>query len=84
MQLYSVNPLQVNYLAPGAMQPGPAILTVTSSDGTATTGMLLVAPVMPGLYSADANGKGPAAAIAVCAGICAGYPSVDGVFYQYT
>src|SRR5205814_6576751 len=39
--------------------------TVTSGDGTGTTGIVLVALVNPGLYAANASGNGPAAAIAV-------------------
>jgi uncharacterized protein (TIGR03437 family) len=63
--LYSVSPLQINYMVPSAAKPGPAALTVTSGDGVVTTGIVLIDPVAPGLYTANANGQGPAAAIAV-------------------
>jgi uncharacterized protein (TIGR03437 family) len=85
--LYSVAATQVNYVVPSGAQPGPATLTITSGDGTKTTGIVYVAPVAPGLYSANADGKGPAAAIAVCAGTCAGWPTAgkaNGQFFQTT
>lgn len=65
VQMYSVSPGQVNYMVPTKAQPGPAVTTVTSGDGTVTTGIVLVAPVTPGIYTANANGKGTAAAVAV-------------------
>jgi len=64
-QIYSVSPQQVNYLVPGNVAAGKATVTVTSGDGVVTTGVVLVAPVAPGLYTASANGKGVAAAIAI-------------------
>ncbi len=73
--LYSVAPTQVNYAVPSGVAPGPAQLTITSGSGVKTTGVVYVAPVAPGLYSADANGKGPAAAVAVCMGTCSGWPT---------
>jgi uncharacterized protein (TIGR03437 family) len=63
--IYSVSPGQVNYLVPSAANPGPATVTVTSAGGVTTTGIVLVQPVAPGLYTANANGQGAAAAIAV-------------------
>jgi uncharacterized protein (TIGR03437 family) len=63
--IYSVSPGQVNYLVPSAANPGPATVTVTSSGGVTTTGIVLVQPVAPGLYTANANGQGAAAAIAI-------------------
>jgi uncharacterized protein (TIGR03437 family) len=84
--IYSVSPTQVNYLVPSNAAAGPANLTITSGDGTVTTGVVLVAPVAPGLYTANANGQGAAAAIAVCAGVCSGWPNQmsNGQFWQYT
>ncbi len=90
--IYSVAPTQVNYLVPStdsngdALAYGPASITVTSGDGTVTTGTVLVAPVAPGLYTATANGQGVASGIAVCAGTCSGWPNSfgQGQFWQYT
>ena len=80
-------PSQVNYVVPSGVQPGPATLTVTSGSGSKTTGIVFIAPVAPGLYSANADGQGPAAAIAVCAGTCTGWPAAgksNGQYFQNT
>ena len=63
--LYFVASGQVNYYIPSNVQPGPAKLTFTSGDGTVTTGVVLVASVMPGFYTANASGSGAPAAIAI-------------------
>ena len=70
-----VSPTQVNYVVPSAAQPGAATLTVTSGDGTITTGVVLVSAINPGLYTANASGKGAPAGFAVCSGACAGWPN---------
>ena len=85
--MYSVSPQQVNYYVPGNAQPGPATITVASAGGTQTTGIILISAVSPGLYTANQSGKGVPAAIAVCAGTCAGWPTTghaNGQFFQYT
>jgi uncharacterized protein (TIGR03437 family) len=89
VQIYSVTPNQMNYLVPSKAAYGPATLTVTSGDGAVTNGVVLVAPVAPGLYTYFATGQGTAAAIAICAGTCseAGWqanPQVKGQFFQNT
>lgn len=65
--LFFVASSQVNYYVPYNVKPGPATLTVKSGDGTVTTGTVLISQVMPGLYTANANGQGPPAAMAVIA-----------------
>jgi uncharacterized protein (TIGR03437 family) len=75
VQMYYAGPSQVNYYVPGNAQPGPATVTVTSGDGTQTTGNVLVAPVAPGLFTANASGQGAASALAICAGVCTGWPN---------
>ncbi len=84
--MYFASPGQVNYLAPSNVKPGPATITINSSDGTRTGGTLLVSPVAPGIYTAAQSGSGPAAGIAICAGICSGWPNPqgNGQFYQNT
>jgi uncharacterized protein (TIGR03437 family) len=64
-QIYSVAPQQVNYLIPSKINSGNATVTVTSADGVKTIGVVLVQTVAPGLYTANANGQGVAAAIVV-------------------
>ncbi len=86
LPLYFVSQGQVNYYVSSAVQPGPATITVTSGDGNQTTGVILISPVTPGLYTANANGQGAASAIAICAGTCTGWPNrlSNGQFYQNT
>lgn len=82
--IYYVTSGQVNYYVPAAVKPGPATVTITSGDGTQTTGVILISPVAPGLYTANANGQGPPAALAVCAGTCSGWSNrqPNGQFIQ--
>ena len=63
--LVYVGPGQVNYMVPPGVQTGPASLTITSGEGTASQGVVLVATVAPGIYSANANGQGVAAGLVV-------------------
>ncbi|MGA2132423.1 MAG: hypothetical protein ABSH50_09030 [Bryobacteraceae bacterium] len=63
--MFFAAPTQVNYYVPSTVQPGPATLTIKSGDGTQTSGTVLVASVMPGIYTATANGQGAAAAEAI-------------------
>jgi uncharacterized protein (TIGR03437 family) len=61
--LFSVAPGQVNYLIPNGTANGVATVTITSSDGAISTGTLNIATVAPGLFAANMNGQGAAAAI---------------------
>jgi uncharacterized protein (TIGR03437 family) len=57
-----VSQYQVNYVVPSGVATGPAWLTISSGDGTVSQGVMLIAPVAPGIYSVNANGQGVAAA----------------------
>jgi len=61
--LFFVAPPQVNYLIPVGAAAGAATVTITSGDGTISTGAARIASVAPGLFSANANGQGVAAAV---------------------
>jgi len=61
--LFFVSPGQVNFLVPPETSDGAATVTVRSSGGATATGSVRVARVAPGLFSADASGKGLAAAL---------------------
>ncbi|MFN8003930.1 MAG: hypothetical protein U0X75_23285 [Acidobacteriota bacterium] len=61
--LFFVAPTQINYQVPQGSTSGPATITVNSSDGTVSTGTLNIATVAPGLFAANANGRGVAAAV---------------------
>ncbi|MGE0130295.1 MAG: SBBP repeat-containing protein [Blastocatellales bacterium] len=60
--LFFVAPTQVNYLLPAGAAIGPALVTITGGDGKISSGTVLVSPVAPGLFSANADGQGVAAA----------------------
>jgi uncharacterized protein (TIGR03437 family) len=60
--LFFVAPAQINYQIPPGTATGVAMITVGSGDGTISTGMVNIASVAPGLFSANASGQGVAAA----------------------
>jgi len=63
--LFFVSPTQINYQIPSGTAPGAATITIAGQSGTPVTGSVSVNPVVPGLFSANASGEGPAAAIAI-------------------
>lgn len=58
-------PQQIAFVVPAGSALGPASITVTSGDGTVSTASVQISAVAPGLFSANANGQGVAAAVAV-------------------
>jgi uncharacterized protein (TIGR03437 family) len=63
-QVLATAPTQVNFVVPAATATGPATVTV-SNAGNVIAGTVVIDTVAPGLFSANADGKGVAAAIAV-------------------
>lgn len=61
-ELLFVSPNQCNYVIPSGVASGLATLIVTSSDGYVSIGTAFIAPVAPGLFSANVSGVGVAAA----------------------
>ncbi|MGH9841430.1 MAG: hypothetical protein ACREEM_21975 [Blastocatellia bacterium] len=61
--LFFVAPQQINCLIPANTASGAATITVTSGNGAVSTGALRIAGVAPGLFTANANGQGVAAAV---------------------
>jgi uncharacterized protein (TIGR03437 family) len=61
--LFSAAPGQVNYLVPNGTANGVATVTITSGDGTISSGTVNIATISPGLFAANMNGQGVAAAI---------------------
>jgi uncharacterized protein (TIGR03437 family) len=62
--LYFVSPQQVNYVLPPGTPPGPATVRIANAAGQVSTGTILVEPVSPGIFTANADGRGvPAAQI---------------------
>jgi uncharacterized protein (TIGR03437 family) len=63
--LFFISPAQVNYQIPPATATGTATVTITNGDGAISTGTAQIEPVAPGLFAANANGQGVAAALAL-------------------
>jgi len=61
--LFFVSPSQINYQIPPGAANGAATVTVTSGDGSVSLADLQIEPVAPGLFTADASGRGLAAAV---------------------
>jgi uncharacterized protein (TIGR03437 family) len=59
--LFFVSPTQINYLVPPGTASGLAIVTVAGGGGQTTTGVILITPTLPGLFTANADGGGPPA-----------------------
>ncbi|MCI0391252.1 MAG: ThuA domain-containing protein [Acidobacteria bacterium] len=64
-QLFYVSPTQINFLVPNGIANGSSIFTVVKSDATAPSGMTQIAPVAPGLFAANATGRGIPAGLAL-------------------
>lgn len=60
--LLFVSPTQINYLLPEGLALGPAVVTVDNGQGAVSTGPINILATAPGLFSANADGKGIAAA----------------------
>ncbi|HWQ32313.1 MAG TPA: hypothetical protein VNQ79_05475 [Blastocatellia bacterium] len=63
--LFFVSPQQINYQLPPGTAAGTAVITITSGDGTVSSGTEQIATVAPGLFAANSDGQGVAAAYAV-------------------
>jgi uncharacterized protein (TIGR03437 family) len=63
--LFFVSPGQINYAVPGGLASGLAAVRVENSGQAVASGTLVIDAVAPGLFAANADGKGVAAAVAV-------------------
>ena len=63
--LFFVSSGQINYLVPPNTTLGTATVSVTSNGNVVATGAVKIAAVAPGLFAANANGQGVAAALAL-------------------
>ena len=63
--LFFVSSGQVNYQIPQGTATGTATITITSGSGALSVGTIQIATVAPGLFTANANGLGVAAAVAL-------------------
>jgi uncharacterized protein (TIGR03437 family) len=67
-QLFFASPGQINYLVPPGIASGAAVVRVVAADNTLSLGAVQIQTVAPGLYTADATGRGRPAGFAVRAG----------------
>lgn len=63
--LFFASPTQFNYQMPSTLADGPATVVVTTGNGSIFTESIRLAATAPGLFSVNANGQGPAAALAL-------------------
>jgi len=61
--LFFVSPTQVSYQVPPGTAAGAATVTITSGDGTVSTGVSLIHTTAPSLFTANGDGRGVAAAV---------------------
>lgn len=61
--LFFVSPGQINYQIPPGTALGVATMTVTNNNNVVATGSAKILRVVPGLFAANANGQGVAAAL---------------------
>lgn len=78
--LFFVSPGQVNFSVPAGMALGLAEVTVTRNEAVVARGQLNIARVAPGLFAANANGQGVAAALWVR--VAADGTQTDGLVFQ--
>ena len=67
-QLFFFSPNQINFLIPAGAANGPAsyrIFSLTGGQEPDTTGALTIERVAPGLFTANSDGAGPPAAVAL-------------------
>jgi len=63
--LFFVSPTQINYQTPSGAAAGAATVIVTSGNVTLASGAAQITAVAPGLFAANSNGQGIAAALAL-------------------
>lgn len=63
--LFFVSPGQINFQVTPGLLTGPILVNIGNTTGTTATGALNAETVAPGLFSANGNGQGLAAAVAL-------------------
>jgi uncharacterized protein (TIGR03437 family) len=61
--LFFVSPTQINYLVPTGTANGSATITIQRNGTPVAQGTAMIDSIAPGLFSANANGQGAAAAV---------------------
>lgn len=67
--LLYVSPTQINFITPPNLDAGTATILVTNPKGTYAFGTSLINSSVPSLFTADASGRGDAAALATTDGV---------------
>jgi uncharacterized protein (TIGR03437 family) len=62
-QMLFISPNQVNFIMPEGLDTGPAIIGLVGDNGLVSVGVTHIQIVSPGLFAANANGRGLAAAV---------------------
>jgi uncharacterized protein (TIGR03437 family) len=60
--LFYISPAQLTFLVPPDTALGAATLRIANAQGTLASAAMQIGPVSPGLFAANADGKGPASA----------------------
>lgn len=63
--IFFVSPQQVNFQIPANVPLGAATVVISSGDGSLSTLSAMMIPVAPGIFAANSNGAGAAAAFAL-------------------
>jgi uncharacterized protein (TIGR03437 family) len=63
--LFFVSPAQINFQVPPGTNNGPAAITVLNGETPVALGTVAIANLAPGVFAANSNGQGVAAAVAL-------------------
>ncbi len=63
--LFLVSPLQINFLVPANTALGTATVTVFNGNSVIASGIVPITATSPGIFTADANGRGLLAGVAL-------------------
>ena len=61
--LFFVSPGQINFLMPTGLSLGPATVIAVNAEGHVASGSVTISSVAPGLFAANADGRGVPAAV---------------------
>ncbi len=67
--LLYVSPTQVNFIAPSNLDAGAATIIISNPSGSYALGATQITPTAPSVFTADATGRGDAAALATADGV---------------
>ncbi|MGH9845233.1 MAG: IPT/TIG domain-containing protein, partial [Blastocatellia bacterium] len=75
--LFFVSPAQINFAVPSSIDAGSATIIISNPAGAYSAGTVQITASAPALFSADATGKGDAAAVATADGVTFQQPPFD-------